>query len=406
MHFGRHFASSLGRFRLASASTLEPAASSGADRPALRRAVLLDAVEHAEHTQQIRELLQLPRHTTSLVFRERAAGLGRPTYRYHRGEFLQPRETVTPHVPAALHPFPDDAPRDRLGFARWLVARQNPLVARVAVNRVWAALFGRGIVETVEDFGAQGSPPSHPALLDWLAVEFMEGGWSTKALHRLIVTSATYRQSSARRAPGRHDAAARDPENRLLSRAPRVRLPAEVLRDSVLAAAGVLDRTRFGPPVRPPQPPGITEVAFGNPRWEASEGRDRFRRSIYTFAKRTTPFAFYETFDAPSGESCTARREVSTTPLQALALLNDPMMVEIARAFGERLAAYAAEHGDARALQRAFRLVLTRPQTEPEVAELTGFLRRVTAGRARDVHAAWTAVARALFALDETATRN
>ena len=294
----------------------------------------------------------------------------------------------------------------------------NPLAARVVVNRHWAAFFGTGIVRTVGNFGAQGEAPSHPALLDWLATEFVANGWSIKKLHRIIVTSATYRQR-AEVTPAR---LRRDPDNRLLSRAPRFRLEAEIIRDGALRAAGRLSDKMYGAPVRPPQPKGVTEVAYGKPKWTASKGEDRFRRSIYTFAKRTAPFALYNTFDAPSGEACVARREGSNTPLQALTLLNDPMMLEIAQEFGRRMVAEAGELELAGAMRLAFRRVLTRGPSDDELESLTTMFgtwrdrfdgdhtaaREVGGERGDDPvsRATWTAVGRVLLSLDEAITRN
>jgi hypothetical protein len=270
-------------------------------------------------------------------------------------------------------------------------------------------------VRTAEDFGLQGEPPTHPELLDWLAVDFVEHGWSLKRLHKQIVMSAAYRQSSQVTAQ-RQD---RDPDNRWLSRSPRFRLEAEILRDATLQAAGLLSFKTGGPPVYPPQPPGVTEVAYGKPGWNPSAGEDRYRRSVYTFLKRTAPFAMYNTFDAPSGEACVARRDVSNTALQALTILNDGLFVEAAQALGRELAAGA---GDPESRVRwAFRRVLVRPPADDELRLLTEFLqnqqRRLAAGEldARAIagdgpgepgdRAAWTALARALFSLDESVTR-
>jgi hypothetical protein len=304
-----------------------------------------------------------------------------------------------------------------LTFARWLVAANNPLTARVTVNREWSAFFGKGLVATVEDFGFQGETPSHPDLLDWLAVEFIEQGWSLKQLHRRLVTSATYRQSS----DISPELLLADPDNRLLTRAPRFRLEAEIIRDATLHEAGLLSLAVGGPPVRPPQPAGVTETAYGSPTWKASTGADRYRRSIYTFLKRTAPFAMYNTFDAPSGEACVAQRDVSNTALQALTLLNDVMFREAAQALGAELA--GMDTSDEQRLETAFRRVLTRPPTAAEIETLRAFVERqrqrvaeasitvadlvaphVESGRQEA--AVFTALARALFSLDEAITRN
>jgi hypothetical protein len=348
--------------------------------------------------------------------RERPPINPRPTYLHKRGEFLQPTERVKPHTPEVLPAFPAGQPRDRLGFARWLVSRQNPLAARVFVNREWAAFFGRGLVATLNDFGMQGESPTHPELLDWLALEFMDRGWSRKQVHRTIVMSAAYRQTS-RVTPQLLE---KDFENRLLARAPRLRLPAETIRDAALRAAGLLSTKAGGPGVRPPQPEGVTEVAYGRPKWLASQGEDRYRRSVYTFMKRTAPFAMFVTFDATSGEACTAQRTVSNTALQALTLLNDVMFKEIAQALGERIAALGG--GDVRQAGAMFRRVLTREPVEEELQWLTEFVTRqrrrfssgeldpaaFVAGKEVDQseRAVWTALARVLFSLDEAVTRN
>jgi hypothetical protein len=283
----------------------------------------------------------------------------------------------------------------------------------VVVNRHWQAFFGRGLVKTLDDFGYQSDPPSHPELLDWLAVTFADDlGWSQKQLHRLIVTTATYRQASA----VSPDLAARDPDNSLLARGPRVRLEAEVIRDSLLAAAGLLSDKMHGPGVRPPQPAGVTEVAFGNPKWEPSTGEDRHRRSIYTFQKRTAPFAMTMTFDGPSGETCLVRRDVSNSALQALTLLNDPMFLEVAKALAATVMATGSDD-DARFDDLAARL-LARRFTTTERDILTNYLaeqrRRLATGdlNAETIlgeaspdapdRAAWLLVTRVVMNLDET----
>ena len=317
---------------------------------------------------------------------------------------------MEPGVPAFLPPLPPGAKNDRLAFARWLVSRSHPLTARVVVNRQWAAFFGRGLVRTVEDFGYQGELPSHPELLDWLAVEFMESGWSLKKLHRLIVTSETYRQSS--RVTG--DGATRDPENIFLWRGPRHRLEAEQIRDSALKATGLLSLKMGGPGVFPPQPAGVTtEGTYGAMAWTASAGEDRHRRSLYTFVKRTAPFAMGTTFDAPSGEACVARRDVSNTPLQSLTLLNDVMFMEAAQALAAAVTASEAPT-DTRLRTTFFRLFLRQPSAE-ELAALTEFLTRqeararsgaidaakLTGGPADPVRAAWVLLVRSLLNTDE-----
>jgi hypothetical protein len=439
MQFGRHFASSLGRFRI-SVTTAKTAAVardfpfkvdqllavpdaklSKGQRQRLFEAFLLKTPVLAKHAKQIIALRKRPSFPTTLVMRERPANHPRPTFLHNRGEFLQPTEAVRANVPEVLHPFPKTVPRNRLGFAKWLVSPGNPLTARVVVNRHWAAFYGTGIVETLDDFGVQGSPPSHPQLLDRLAVQLMtpvkQGGmgWSLKKLHKRIVMSATYRQSS------RVSSSARqlDPENRLLSYAPRVRVDAEVLRDSVLRAAGLLSTKMGGPGVKPPQPRGVTEVAYGGQRWVASVGVNRHRRSVYTFIKRTAPFAMYRTFDASSGESCTARRDRSNTPLQALTLLNDVMFIEAAQTFGQMLA--KRKGGETSRITYAFQRVLTRPPSESEIKLLQEFTKaqrvrfqskqldavKIGGQKINAVETAvWTTMARVLFGLDETVTRN
>jgi hypothetical protein len=283
------------------------------------------------------------------------------------------------------------------------------------VNRAWTAFFGRGLVKTTDDFGFQGEAPSHPALLDWLAVEFMEGGWSQKKLHRLIVLSATYQQSS-HVTPG---LIARDPENRLLARFPRVRLEAEMVRDAALRGSGLLSSKIGGPSVRPPQPEGVTEVAYGSPKWQADTGDNRYRRSLYTFAKRTAPFALYNAFDAPTGEACVARRDVSNTPLQALTLLNDQVFLEAAQALAADVAGRDVSSEDR--VRLIYRRLLSRDPMDGETKDLLQFFEvqkaRFTNGELDSAkttgarkpgtpeQAAWTVVVRALLNLDEAVTK-
>ncbi|MCA9414548.1 MAG: DUF1553 domain-containing protein, partial [Candidatus Omnitrophica bacterium] len=235
-----------------------------------------------------------------------------------RGDFLRPGEEVKPDIPSIFGNFPSDLPRNRLGLAQWLVSPENPLVSRVTVNRIWQQIFGRGIVETSEDFGMRGSPPSHPELLDWLAIEFVENGWSVKDLIRTIVTSSVYRQSS-RISP---ELLERDPYNALLARGPRFRMNAETIRDNALAVSGLLNRTIGGPSVFPYQPPGIwSEIGspgYGVDEWIPNEGANRFRRGVYTYWRRSNPYPSFIAFDAPTREYCTVKRPITNTPLQAL----------------------------------------------------------------------------------------
>ena len=436
--FGRHFASSLGRFRFSGTAAphttaartfdseverllmLQPAELTVEQDELLQREFCLLAPELATESAKIRQLLAPPELPTTLVLAERPAAHPRPTFRHHRGEYLQPAEEVQPGVPA-IFSFAKTPPRDRLSFAKWLVHEQHPLTARVAVNRLWGTLFGTGIVATEQDFGLQGEAPSHPELLDWLAWQFVHvDGWSQKQMLRRVVSSRTYRQSSAVNPAAR----AIDPQNRWLSYAPRFRVEAEILRDSLLTAAGLLNRRLGGPPVRPPQAAGITEVAFGSPRWEVATGEDRYRRSLYTFVKRTAPFAMTATFDAPSGEACIAQRTRSNSPLQALTLLNDVMLLEFARAAGKghaQVMTQSAEKQLRDELQSLFREVLVRPASETELQWLVSFweeqrqhfasqpaLAEELVGEAvvdLPQAAAWVATARGLFALDETQTR-
>lgn len=257
----------------------------------------------------------------------------RPAYVLQRGEYDRPGERVQRALPAVFGEWPEQFPRNRLGLARWLVDRRNPLTARVTVNRVWQMHFGRGLVETAEDFGAQGTPPVLPELLDWLAVEFMESGWDLKALHRLIVGSATWQQSSR----GTPQSWEQDPQNRWLSRGPRFRLPAEFLRDQALQISGLLVHRLGGPSVRPYQPEGLWKEIATDTNYEQSHGPNLYRRSLYTYGKRTVASPTMTVFDAGSRETCIVRRPTTNTPLQALTLMNDPTFVECARVLAQRV---------------------------------------------------------------------
>ena len=290
------------------------------------------------------------------IMQELAAGKQRQTKIHIRGNFLQKGDPVEARVPKIFGSFPEGSQKNRLGVAEWLVQAENPLTARVMANRVWARLFGVGIVETEEDFGSQGTVPTHPGLLDWLAVDYRENGWSLKKLLKTVVMSRTYRQSSAITP----DTLAADPRNRLLSRGARFRLSAETVRDQALAASGLLTSKLGGPSVMPPQPPGVWKSTYSGEKWKNAVGPDRYRRGLYTYLKRTSPHPAMLTFDAGSGEVCQIRRVRTNTPLQALVTLNDPAFVEAAGALSERME--SLEHG--------FRLVLARPPTGEEKQRL------------------------------------
>jgi mono/diheme cytochrome c family protein len=314
-----------------------------------------------------RELAQMPIPTT-LVMKEQLSAERPFTYLRVRGSYLNKGEKVYAGVPAALHPLPESQMTNRLGLAHWLVDENNPLVARVIMNRFWEQLFGRGIVETSEDFGLKGERPSHPELLDWLATEFVERRWSMKSMLRLIVTSATYRQSSQVN-PTLLD---RDPNNKLLARGPRFRMEAEMIRDATLAASGLLSQRIGGPSVFPFQPEGVWSVPYSNEQWVTSEGPDRYRRGLYTFWRRSAPYPSFLTFDATSREFCTLKRIRTNTPLQALTTLNDPAFFEAAKGLAKRVLAEAPQPDQAR-LSFGFRLCAARKPEAAEVNRLIAF---------------------------------
>lgn len=344
-----------------------------------------------------------------------------------RGDYRNRGEAVSPGVPAVLPPLPKEAPLNRLTLAKWLVSPSHPLTARVAVNHYWQMYFGMGIVKSAENFGSQGEPPSHPELLDWLATEFIRTGWDIKAMQRLIVTSAAYRQSS-RVAPALLD---KDPENRLLARGPRLRLPAEIVRDNALAISGLLNEQLGGPSVYPYQPKGLWEElaigeGFSGQSYAQGKAQDLYRRSMYTVWKRTVPPASLATFDAPDREKCTARRARTNTPLQALVLLNDPTYVEAARALAQRAIKQAGK-SPARRIDFTFRLATGRTPEARERQILLQYARQELGDYRRDKSAAlkllgvgeskydtkldaselaaWTTVASAILNLDETVTK-
>jgi hypothetical protein len=320
-----------------------------------------------------------------------------------KGDFTRPGDKVAPGTPAILPPLEAPGPT-RLDLARWVVHPANPLPARVIVNRVWQHYFGRGLVETENDFGTQGAPPTHPELLDWLATELVARRWSLKALHRLIVTSATYRQSSL----ARPDLEVSDPLNKLLARQTRLRLDAEIVRDVALAASGLLAPQLGGPPVYPPQPDGVMNLGQSRRAWIPSKGTDRHRRGLYTHLWRATPHPALAVFDEPDAFSACTRRLRSNTPLQALTLLNDQQFYEFAEALAARVQRDVS--GDPAAqLDFAFRLCVSRPPSPAERGRLTALLEQQLTTNAEDPAAsrqlAWTTIARVLLNLDETITR-
>ncbi len=397
------------------------------------REYFLTHIADAALQRQYAELKELKKqktaHDKTIVSTMTMMELGKPrdSFVLARGDYRNQTEKVAPGVPAVLPPLPSGARVNRLALAQWLVDANHPLTARVAVNRYWQMFLGLGLVKTVEDFGSQGEPPVNQELLDWLATEFVRSGWDVKALQRLILTSATYRQSS-KVTPALHD---RDPENRLLARGPRFRLPAELVRDNALAVSGLLNNSIGGPSVFPYQPPGLwEEMAFGDgftmQAYVQSHGADLYRRSMYTFWKRTVPPATLSTFDAPDREKCVARRAVTNTPLQALVTLNDPTYVEAARVLAARVLRDGGKDASSR-IALMFRLATARKPSLQEAKvlrellaqQLTVYRGNAAAGKlllgvgesAADGKleqaelAAWTVVASTILNLDETITK-
>ncbi len=348
---------------------------------------------------------RVPVIPTTLVLQERKTP--RATFVHLGGDFLRKGAAVQPGTPAVLPLLKREREKasgretangpNRLDLARWFVDGVNPLPPRVTMNRFWQHFFGTGIVETENDFGTQGTPPSHPELLDWLATEFIRQGWSMKTMHRLIATSATYRQSSR----ARPDLGTLDPRNRLLARQNRLRLDAEVVRDVALASSGLLNRKVGGPSVYPPQPPGVYQFTQIPRDWRASTGADRYRRGMYTFLWRSAPHPDLIVFDAPDATQTCTRRNRSNTPLQALTLLNDQGFFEIAQGLAARVLREGPS-GDDRRLRYAFLLCLGR---QPSAREQDILLRLLRQERASGEDAAWTSVARAVLNLDEMITR-
>ncbi|MDX2034098.1 MAG: DUF1549 and DUF1553 domain-containing protein [Blastocatellia bacterium] len=395
-------------------------------RETLRYFISIDAQSAAAARAIDEALKDWPDSPTTMVLAPRSTP--RETRVFKRGDWKKPDRVVTPDTPSFLHPFPKDAPRNRLGLAQWIVDRNNPLTARVIVNRIWQQYFGQGLAATPEDLGTRCETPSHPALLDWLALEFMEPAtgnhrWSLKRLHRLIVTSATYRQAS-KVTPLMQE---KDPYNLLLTRAPRLRLEAEIIRDAALSAAGLLSGKIGGPPAFPPIPDGVLDLGFGGAmKWETDKGPDRYRRAMYTFWKRSIPYPSLSTFDAPNADVSCPRRIRSNTPLQALTTLNDKLFMEAAQGLALRIWNEGGDNDNAK-LRFGFRLCTGRLPDPLEERELLAMLQtetRLLQGKTAtavyvsapdldnlppdlDLHklAPWTLVARVLLNLDETITR-
>jgi hypothetical protein len=391
-------------------------AKSDQDRAAISKKI-------AELQQQLDQKAMAMKPPAVPIMKELPPNRQRKTRLLVKGDFLNPADEVTAGVPSAFHPLPKGAKRDRLALARWLMDKENPLTARVAVNRIWARMFGVGLVETEEDFGTQGELPSHPQLLDWLAVEFRDTHkWSRKKLCKTIVMSATYRQSS-------HvtpELVKADPRNRLLSRGPRFRLEAEMIRDQALAVSGLLSRKMYGPPVMPLQPEGIWKTVYSTRRWVTSKGDDRHRRGLYTFAKRTSGYPSFLLFDGGSGETCMVRRIRTNTATAALVTLNDPVYTEAAQALARRIVSQRDGNTKKRAAY-AWQLATGRPAKPEELARLARLVDEQTAIYAKDkvaakamatvplgaapegmdesVLAAWTVAAGVLLNLDETLTK-
>jgi len=404
----------------------KPAAErSGAENAEIFRYWRTTVAQWRDANEQIEQLwARHPEGTTQLVLSERPEK--RITKILERGDFLRPKSEVASGVPSALHPLPQGDELGRLSFAKWLVSRDSPTTARAMVNRIWQSYFGRGLVASPENLGTQAEPPTHPEWLDWLAVEFMESGWSFKYMHRLIANSATYRQSS-RATPELQE---KDPYNLLLARGPRFRVEAEVVRDITLAASGLLSEDMGGPGVYPPAPAFLflPPVSYGPKVWE-TESEDRYRRSIYTFRFRSAPYPVLQTFDAPDGNAAVIRRERSNTPLQALTALNEELFMESARTLALITLGDAGDN-DAERLRYAFRRCVTREPSAAESDVLLDILRTqqkrfedgeidpwqlaanspeqppaLPRGTTAAQLAAWTAVSRVLLNLDETITK-
>jgi Protein of unknown function (DUF1549)/Protein of unknown function (DUF1553)/Planctomycete cytochrome C len=422
-HSPKHAGYALGRFRLAvtfaserflslpleaqNVVLLDPAKRTPKEMELARQALMQAPPPSEQFVQLQKEIKALENQIDStLVLREMKTP--RVTKIQLRGDFLNLGDQVQPGVFAILNPFDvRDRPANRLDLAKWLVSPDNPLTARVVMNRMWQQYFGKGIVETENDFGIQGSLPTHPELLDWLAVEFMTpakpqdkrsvpGGWNMKRMHKLIVMSATYRQTSVMRA----DLREKDPQNKLLARQHRLRLDAEIIRDAALSASGMLTRKIGGPGVYPPQPPEIFAFTQNQHPWPESKGPDRYRRGMYTYIWRQSQHPLLTTFDAPDAQGPCTRRNRSNTPLQALHLANDPVFVEIAKGLGDRILKEGPAD-DAGKLIYAFKLCYCRTPSRLERDRLLAYLQTQRNAKA----GAWSMVGRVLLNLDEFVTR-
>ncbi len=388
--------------------------------PAEERSSVQNSVLHRVFTKHVPEYeakgeeigklqRQLPKIEWTMVMRDLPEP--RESYVHVQGDFMRNGGPVEPGTLRVLPPLPPDAPRNRLGLARWLVSDENPLTPRVTMNRIWQRYFGLGIVETENDFGSQGSEPSHPRLLDWLASEFVRRDWNLKEMHRLILLSATYRQASGYRA----DASEVDPGNRLLARQNRIRLEAEIVRDVALSASGLLAPVIGGPSVYPPQPAGAGQFTQVDRKWKADDGPDRFRRGMYTYFIRSAAHPGLILFDAPIAQESVTRRNRSNTPLQALTLLNDESQTEFAAGLAKRVLEHSGSRDDR--IRHAFEVCFSRPPEPAERERLAEFLAgmadefatddgaRQEAGSESAEAAAWTAAARVLINLDEFITR-
>lgn len=387
----------------------------GYSEPLLDR-LIADEEQHRNQAPVPPEQTELARAVEESIER-------RETRIHLRGDFLTKGDSVTSGTPSLLPPLTtQNETADRRDLAEWIVSENNPLTSRVIVNRVWQQYFGRGLVTSDADFGTQGTPPSHPELLDWLATRFRQNGWSLKKLHRLIVTSATYRQSSHMR----NELLERDPYNTLLARQNRLRVEAEIVRDLALSASGLFNGTIGGKSVRPPQPADVALLGFqGRVTWPVSEGPDRYRRGLYTFFQRTVPYPMLVDFDVGDSNSSCTHRERSTSPLQALTLWNDPVFVECAQALGRRITTDLPAAGTGARLQHAVRLTMSREPSPAELETLSEYFAKQqarfmsspemansmigdgtdTVGSTQTELAAWISIARLLINLDEFITR-